>query len=75
MEIFLEIAQEQFGYYKESLFYHIAKGDAIIEFCLTPIMNNMNVCDIDKAKLKKIANTVEQIRNQLVNIKESIDDL
>ncbi len=75
MSVFLDIAKEQYEYYQENVFYLIAKGDTIMEFCLTPIINNMNVSKKEKEKLQEIVDTVNQIKQQLVNIKEKIDGI
>lgn len=70
-KMFLKIAKEQTNYYKENVQALIYKGNSIIEFCETPILDkNIKISKYKKRELEKIINEIAQITKSL---KESLD--
>lgn len=67
--MFLKIAKEQCKYYNEDIIALLHKGNSIIEFCSTPLLDKkIKLTKYKKQKLQKIIKNIEYITNTLSDL-------
>lgn len=74
--MFLKIAKEQYNYYHEDIVALLHKGNSILEFCYTPLLDkSMKITKYKKQKLKEIIKNVSNITETLTEILSEIKDI
>lgn len=72
----LNFVKEKINIYKELIKYNIHKTNNIIEFCLTPILNNeINLSCKERNELNRIIKKLELISSILNKILNELDKL
>lgn len=69
--MFIKIAEEQIKYFELDITCLIHKGQNIIEFCATPLLDKkIGITEYERHKLKKLIKKVEKITDLLEKTQE-----